>query len=106
PIREVLCLRAALREKRAGDDQVRLRDMQATAAIVLLLISGVAQPGWAQQTGASSAAQQTGPAGAPSTSPTAPAAPVPTGQDQAVPAAPQPKMSEPLYLRPTEHDYT
>jgi len=82
--------------------------MQATAAIVLLLMSGVAQPGLGQQP--SPPAQQTSPAGA--TTPAAPAsatqptAQAPTGQDQAVPPTPQPRLTQPLYLRSTGHDYT
>ena len=86
---------------------MKLKDMQATAAIVLLLMSGVAQPGWAQQASPSSApAQQTSPINTPAADATAPATQAPTGRDQAVPAAPQPKLTEPLYLRPTGHDYT
>jgi len=82
--------------------------MQATAAIVLLLMSGVAQPGLGQQP--SPPAQQTSPAGATTpaapASATQPAAQAPTGQDQAVPPTPQPRLTQPLYLRSTGHDYT
>ena len=83
--------------------------MQATAAIVLLLMSGVAQPALGQQEGAAPAGQQSNPTttSAPAApSPTQPATQAPTGQDQGVPPTPQPKFSEPLYLRDTTHDYT
>jgi outer membrane protein TolC len=77
--------------------------MQATAAIVLLLMSGVAQSALGQQGGNVTPAQQTTPA---APSPTQPATQAPTGQDQSVPSTPQPKYSEPLYLRDTSRDYT
>jgi outer membrane protein len=66
--------------------------MQATAAIALLLMSGLTQPGLAQ-------------AGA---APAQPAAPVVTGTDKVdlLPAPPPPKLTEPLYLRDTPKDYT
>ena len=83
--------------------------MQATAAIVLLLMSGVAQPALGQQGEPVAPAQQTSPAGTSSPAapnPTQPAAQAPTGQDQSIPPTPQPKFSEPLYLRDTTHDYT
>ncbi len=71
---------------------VRLRDMQAMAAIALLLMGTVAQPGLAQ-------AQQTDPTKAT----TQPA----TGADQnSLPPNPAPKLTEPLYLRDTPKDYT
>jgi outer membrane protein len=58
--------------------------MQATAAIALLLMSGMTQPGLAQ-----AAAQTT------------------TGAGQStLPTTPAPKLTEPLYLRDTGKDYT
>jgi outer membrane protein TolC len=74
--------------------------MQATAAIALLLISGMTQPGVAQaQAGQTVAAQQV--------DPTKPAAQTATGADQSnLPTAPPPKLTEPLYLRDTGKDYT
>ena len=81
---------------------MRLKDLQATAAIVLLLISGSTQPALAQAGGAPSGApQQT------QTSATAPAPQPPTGADQSnLPSVPAPKLTEPLYLRDTGVDYT
>jgi outer membrane protein len=74
--------------------KVRLKDMQATAAIALLLMSGVAQPAMAQ-----AVPQQT--------SPTQPATQPANGADQNnLPATPTPKFTEPLYLRDTANDYT
>ena len=71
--------------------------MQATAAIALLLMSGNTQPVMAQASGAGQ--QQTSPA-QPTTQPV-------TGVDQTnLPATPQPKATEPLYLRDTGTDYT
>jgi outer membrane protein len=79
---------------------VRLRDLQATAAIVLLLMSGSTQPALAQAAAAPSAPAQ-------QTNPTAPAPQAPTGADQSnLPPVPQPKLTEPLYLRDTSRDYT
>jgi len=66
---------------------VKLRDMQATAAIALLLMSGNVQPAVAQ-----TAAQQS-----------APAAPAAAASENVPPA---PKLTEPLYLRDTGTDYT
>jgi outer membrane protein len=68
--------------------------MQAAASIGLLLMSISTQPGLAQQ----------------QTNPTAPAAPQPivndtTGQP-GLPQAPEPKLTEPLFLRDTDHDYS
>jgi outer membrane protein TolC len=67
--------------------------MQAAVSIGLLLMSVNTQLGLAQQT-----------------NPTAPATPQTvvndtTGQ-QGLPQAPQPKLTEPLYLRSTSHDYS
>ena len=66
--------------------RVRLRDLQATAAIALLLMSGMTQPALAQA------------AAAP-----APQADQTTDQNALPPA---PKVTEPLYLRDTGKDYT
>jgi outer membrane protein TolC len=66
--------------------------MQATAAIALLLMSGMTQSGLAQP-------QQT--------DPTKPVGMAASGNDQnALPQAPAPKLTEPLYLRDTGKDYT
>jgi outer membrane protein len=79
--------------------KVRLRDMQATAAIALLLMSVMTQPGAAQ-----AGPNQTG---ATQTSPTQATAQPVTGADQSnLPATPAPKLTEPLYLRDTQKDYT
>ncbi len=79
---------------------MRLKDLQATAAIVLLLISGSTQPALGQASGAPSGAPQ-------QTSATAPVAQPPTGADQSnLPSVPAPKLTEPLYLRDTGVDYT
>jgi outer membrane protein len=67
---------------------VRLKDLQATAAIALLVVSGNVQMAGAQATGA-----------APSSSVTTPAA-------GAQPPTPAVKWTEPLYLRDTGRDYT
>ncbi len=62
------------------------------AAIALLLTSGIAQPVMAQ-TG-----QQT--------SPTQPTTQPVTGADQGLPATPEPKLTDPMFLRDTAKDYT
>ncbi|HEY4380677.1 MAG TPA: TolC family protein [Acidobacteriaceae bacterium] len=73
---------------------MKLRDLQATAAIALLLMGVNTQPVLAQ-----GAAQQTNPT-APTTQPA-------TGADQNnLPPTPTPKLTEPLYLRDTGTDYT
>ena len=109
---------------------VKLKQMQAVACAVLVLASGNGAT-MAQQTGVSPATVQQ-PAGA-QTAPAQQAAPAPTGvagqtsatvqtsatapaAPQAVqndttgqaglPQAPQPKLTEPLYLRDTKTDYT
>lgn len=77
--------------------QVRLRDMQATAAIALLLMSISMQPVTAQ----------TANSGGAQTNPTQPTTQPVTGADQnMLPATPAPKLTEPLYLRDTAKDYT
>jgi outer membrane protein TolC len=78
--------------------------MQAAASIALLLMSAFTQPGMAQQ--------QTPPPsqGTQQPSPTKPAAPQAVQNDTTgqagLPAAPAPKLTEPLYLRDTGIDYT
>ena len=91
---------------------MRLRDLQAALSVSVLLTGYVAQPVYAQSTGA----QQTGTqalASAPvqtESNPTRPAAPQPVQNDTtgnpALPQAPQPKLTEPLFLRDTGKDYT
>ncbi|WP_353071389.1 TolC family protein [Tunturiibacter gelidoferens] len=75
---------------------MRLKDMQGAASISLLLMSLCTQPGLAQQ--------QT------QSSPTTPAAPQQVVNDTTgtpgLPQAPQPKATEPLFMRPTSRDYT
>src|SRR6266702_6646902 len=83
-------------QKELESKNVRLKDMQATAAIVLLLMSGSTQPALAQA--ASGTTQQT--------NPTQPATQPATGADQNLPPTPAPKLTEPLYLRDTGTDYT
>ncbi|WP_373695304.1 TolC family protein [Edaphobacter paludis] len=72
---------------------MRLRDMQAAASIGLLLMSVNMQPALAQQT-----------------NPTAPATPQTVVNDTTgqagLPQAPQPKLTEPLFLRSTNRDYS
>src|SRR5882762_10679543 len=67
--------------------------MQAAASIGMLLMSVSTQPGYAQQA-----------------TPPAPAATQTvtnnTMQAAGLPQAPEPKLTEPLYLRDTGHDYT
>jgi len=86
---------------RVGERIVRLKDMQATASIALLLMSVCQQPAMAQQT---SPTTQTTP------NPTKPAAPQAVQNDTTgqpgLPQAPAPKPTEPLYLRGTGVDYT
>ncbi len=84
-----------------GERNVRLKDLQATAAVCLVLVSGVtATPGFAQQ--------QTAPTQTVS-SPTAPAQAAPVQNDTtgnpALPQAPAPKPTQPLFLRDTGKDY-
>ncbi len=65
--------------------KVRLRDLQATAAIALLVVSGNIQTAGAQAATATPAAQTA------------------AGN---LPPAPAPKLTGPLYLRDTGRDYT
>jgi outer membrane protein TolC len=79
---------------------MKLKDLQATAAIALLLVNGNLQMVGAQVAQTASAAQ--------SSSSATPAAgnlpPAPAGNGQ--PAEAAPKLTEPLYLRDTGRDYT
>jgi outer membrane protein TolC len=76
---------------------VRLRDLQATAAIALLLVSGNMQMAGAQVAQTTSVAQS-------SSSATPGAGNLPTAPTSNQP--PAPKLTEPLYLRDTGRDYT
>jgi outer membrane protein len=82
-------------EERAGERIVRLKDMQAAASIGLLLMSISTPQGLAQ-------GQQT--------NPTTPAAAQPVQNDTTgqpgLPQAPEPKPTDPLYLRDTGIDYS
>jgi outer membrane protein len=73
---------------------VRLRDLQAAASIALLLMSVTTQQGLAQQ-----------PTNPPASSTSQPVVNDTTGQ-AGLPQSPEPKLTEPLYLRDTGHDYT
>ncbi len=109
---------------------MRLRDLQAAACVALMLSSAAAQTPTApatDQTAPAAQQQQTQPAGQPATqtgvgetpeaqqpagtvNPTAPAAPAQVQNDTTgtpgLPQAPPPKLTEPLYLRPTGKDYS
>jgi outer membrane protein TolC len=76
-------------------NQVRIKDMQATAAIALLLMSVNMQPALAQAAGTPTGATQ-------QTSSSVTVA-QPTAEGNLPPA---PKLTEPLYLRDTVKDYT
>ena len=84
---------------------MRLRDLQAAVSVSLVLMGPVVQSGSAQQV-APAAAQSTQTV----SSPTAPAAAQAVQNDTtgnpALPQAPQPKLTEPLFLRDTGRDYT
>ncbi len=98
---------------------VKLKDMQASAAIALLLMSGVVEPA-AAQTAASPVAQPASQQGSQSslqlgnssvagqqTDPVRPASSSTSGAGQSsLPPTPEPKPTEPLYLRGTGRDYT
>jgi outer membrane protein len=71
--------------------------MQAAASIGLLLMSVSTQPGFSQQ--------QQQPPTPPAASSSVPAANVPTGIT-GLPTEPEPKFTDPLYLRDTPTDYT
>lgn len=86
-----------------------VKDMQATAAIALLLMTTVTQPLLAQA-GTTAAPQPPAqpvptPASAP-TDPTRPATQAAPGADQALPNIPAPKLTEPFDLRRSGKDYT
>jgi outer membrane protein len=75
---------------------VRLNDLKAGATVALLLLSSAGQQGFAQQAGAASATQPAPPQKVQTDT---------TGQP-GLPQAPEPKLTEPLYLRDTAKDYT
>jgi outer membrane protein len=81
--------------------------MQAAASIALLLMSGLTQPGIAQQTNPT---PQPPPDAQTRPSATQPAPPQAVQNDTTgqvgLPQAPAPKLTEPLYLRDTGIDYT
>jgi outer membrane protein len=85
---------------------VTLRHWQATACVAVTLMSAI-QPLAAQQVAAQQVAAQQ--VAAQQVSPTAPAAPQPLQNDTTgtpgLPQAPQPTLTQPLYLRPTLKDY-
>ena len=98
---------------------MRLRDWQAAACVALMLSSAAAQtatvPGDPANQSTTSTTQQTQPAPVPATdqtavNPTAPASPQAVENDTTgtpgLPQAPAPKMTEPMYLRPTGKDYS
>src|SRR5438309_963263 len=90
---------------------VTVKDMQATAAIALLLMGTVTQPVFGQAgttvapVSPAQAQPPTTPAAAP-TDPTRPAGQASAGADQSLPNTPQPKPTEPFDLRPSGKDYT
>jgi len=93
-------IKTKFRKEELENNIVRLKDMQATAAIVLLLMSGSTQPALSQAGVAPSGMAQ-------QSDPTAPVAQPATGADQNnLPPTPAPKLTEPLYLRDTGTDYT
>ncbi len=83
---------------------MKLRDLQAAACVALMLSSAVAQTP-ASATGQNPAQQPAG-----TVSPNAPAQAQGVQNDTTgtagLPQAPEPKATEPLYLRPTGTDYT
>ena len=90
---------------------VTVKDMQATAAIALLLMSTIAQPVFAQAGNAPPPPPpQNQPTPTPASAPTnptqSPMGSAPSGADQNLPTTPEPKLTEPLYLRDTGKDYT
>ncbi len=84
---------------------MRSRDLQAAACVALMLSSMNAQTGFAQQ---SAAPQQPAPVSATQQAP--PTGTTGSGNDTTgqtgLPQAPEPKPTEPLYLRDTGKDYT
>ncbi len=89
--------------ERFGERIVRLKDLQAAASVALLLMSAGTQNGIAQQP-TPPLPNQTAP------SATQPAPPQAVQNDTTgqpgLPQAPPPKLTEPLYLRGTDVDYT
>ncbi len=86
---------------KAGERNVRLKDLQATAAVCLVLVSGVTTtPGFAQQ-------QTAPPQTVSNPTAAAPAAPIQndTTGNSGLPPAPAPKLTQPLFLRDTGKDY-
>ena len=83
---------------------MRVKHLQAAACVALTLFSVVPQS-VAQQAGAPNAAQSGG-----QTNPTAPAQPQAVQNDTTgtpgLPQAPAPTLTEPLFMRPSGHDYT
>ena len=92
---------------------VRVKHIQAVAAVALVLTNAAAQSVFAQAGNApatqaappQTSAPQATPASS-STDPTRAAAQTTAGADQSLPNTPQPKLTEPLYLRSTGKDYT
>lgn len=101
---------------------MRLNDLKAGVGVGLVLLSAVGQLGWAQQTVVPAAQQAvqapqpaatqqgTQPAPQGKASATQPATPQPVQNDTTgnpgLPQAPEPRATEPLYLRDTPKDYT
>jgi outer membrane protein len=87
---------------------VRLKDLQATAAVLLLVMNCNVLPALAQTAQQPAGTQPTPTAAAPQASPTTPAPQAaPSGADQSnLPQMPPPKSVGPLYLRDTGIDYT
>ena len=87
---------------------VRLNDLKAGVCVALLLLSTAGSMGYGQQPQQPQTPQQTPQQGTPSA--TAPAAPQAIQNDTTgqpgLPQAPEPKATEPLYLRDTAKDYT
>ena len=88
---------------------MRLRQLQSAACVSLTLLS-MAQVSMAQTAAAPPAGQTNGQTPASQVNPNAPAAPQSVQNDTtgnpALPQAPAPKETEPLYMRPTTKDYT
>ncbi|ADW68734.1 TolC family protein [Granulicella tundricola] len=85
-------------------------DIKAATSITLLLLSSTSQFALAQQQTQQAPPTQNQPNGGSQTNPTAPATPQPiqndTTRDPNLPQAPDPKLTEPLFLRDTDKDYT
>lgn len=75
---------------------MRFNDLKAGATVALLLLSSAGQQGFAQQAGATSATQPASPQKVQND----------TTNQPGLPQAPEPKLTEPLYLRDTAKDYT